>query len=136
MKPHELLDKERADSYLNDSPITVPGPEPAAAGRDLDLPGVYAALGKLGPNTVITLPGLAEILGKDPSSVRRAIDKGQLPEPVKLLSSPIWTLRVLICHIENRLATAAELAAKAREHDTKSTQETTEAERKLLILSP
>lgn len=125
----EVLDTEQAAAYLK-----------CRTGDDLlyeiDLPGVFAVLGRLGPSTVITLPGLAEILGKHPSSVQRAVDKGQLPEPVKLLSSPIWTHRVLICHIEDRLAAVAEQAAVEREQEARRERETNEAEHKLLTLSP
>ena len=101
-----------------------------------NLPGVFDILGKLGPCTWITVPGLAEILGKDRTTVTRAVDKGQLPIPVKLLSDSGWTLRVLIAHIEQRLVDAASEADTERERQREEEKETAEAERKLLSLSP
>ncbi len=102
----------------------------------LNLPGVFAVLGRLGPYAWVTVPGLAKILGKDRSAVYRAIDKRQLPKPVKLLSDSGWTMRVLIAHIEQRLADAAAEAAPERERQKEREQETTDAKRKLLTLSP
>jgi predicted DNA-binding transcriptional regulator AlpA len=111
--------------------LCLPGVE-----EDLNLPGVFAVLGRLGPYAWVTVPGLAKILGKDRSAVTRAIDKRQLPEPVKLLSDSGWTMRVLIAHIEQRLADAAAEAAAERERQKARDQESADAKRKLLHLSP
>jgi hypothetical protein len=89
------------------------GADPSAA-PDLELtppnstPGIIAILGDLGPGTVINEEALATLFQRSPSSVKRAVDKGELPEPVRLFAQPTWTVRVLVDHLEKRLRKAAQ----------------------------
>jgi len=75
------------------------------------LPGVYAILGQLGPGALVTEEGLATILGKHPVSIRRAVERGELPEPTRLMGKRIWTVGAILRHIEKRL----EVAGKERD---------------------
>jgi hypothetical protein len=57
----------------------------------------------------VTEEALATILGKScRESVKRAVDRGELPPPVRLMGKNTWTARVIIEHIETRLRTAAQ----------------------------
>jgi hypothetical protein len=82
------------------------------------LPGVIAALGELGPGAVVTEEGVAQLFGRCAVSVKRAVERGELPPPCRLFGSNAWTAGVLVAHIEHRLEEAAaeaqRLAAKIR----------------------
>jgi len=65
--------------------------------------GAFVDLARLPEATVLTLGELARLLGKHPVSIKRAVDRGELPEPVRLMGKSIWTVRVLIEYIEKRL---------------------------------
>jgi hypothetical protein len=73
-----------------------------------DLPGVFAILGELGHGTLVTEEGLARILGKHPVSIRRAVERGELPEPTRLMGKRIWTVGTILRHIEKRLEVAGQ----------------------------
>jgi len=76
------------------------------------LPGVVAALGELGPATVITEKGMAALFGRHPASIRRAVTRGELPRPARLLGGPAWTVGSIVRHIETRLEEAAKEAER------------------------
>ena len=71
-------------------------------------PGIIAILGDLGPGAVINEEALATLFRRSASSVKRAVDKGELPEPIRLFAQPTWTVRVLVDHLEQRLRQAAQ----------------------------
>lgn len=83
------------------------------------MPGVVAALGDLGSGAVITEQALAGMFGRCPTTVKRAVDRGELPPPCRMFGQNAWTVGVLVGHIENRLAQAAaeaeEMAKKIRQ---------------------
>ena len=72
--------------------------------------GIVRATGDLPSGAIITEKGLAAILGKHPCSIRRAVDRGELPPPARLMGKPSWTAGVIVRHIEKRLELAAEEA--------------------------
>ena len=78
-------------------------------------PGIYFELGKLPPSTPLTEDGLATILGKRcRESVKRAVDRGELPMPVKLMGKNLWTAGAIIRHLEDRLESEGRKFAKLR----------------------
>ena len=86
------------------------GTEPEEA-RDGDetvrLPGVIAALGEMKSGAIITEEGVAQLFGRCAASVKRAVQRGELPAPCRLFGSNTWTVGVLVGHIEHRLEQAA-----------------------------
>jgi hypothetical protein len=70
--------------------------------------------------------GLAVLFGRHESSVKRAVERGELPQPVRLFGQNAWTAGVLVKHLEARLEQAA------READQKAE----DMRRKMLELSP
>lgn len=80
--------------------------------NDGGLPGVIKELGELGPGAIITEPALAKMLGKHPVSVKRAVDRGELPRPVRFMGSQAWTVGAIVTHFEARLDAAAKEAAR------------------------
>ena len=71
------------------------------------LPGVITVLGELGPGALITEEGMSNLFHRHPTSVKRAVARGELPPPCRLFGANAWTARSVIDHIEDRLAEAA-----------------------------
>ena len=83
-------------------------------GEDLpdagDLPGIIALLGELKPGAILTEAGVAGLFRRHVASVKRAVQRGELPPPCRLFGSNAWTAGSLVKHIEQRLAEAAKEA--------------------------
>jgi hypothetical protein len=76
---------------------------------------IFSELGLLSPSTIITESGLAALLGKAcRESVKRAVARGELPQPVKLMGKNVWTAGVIVKHLEERLETEARKIARMR----------------------
>lgn len=74
--------------------------------------GIVSELGKLGPGAVISEQALAQLFHRHPVSIKRAVARGELPPPTRLLGGPVWTAGAIIQHLEKRLQTAAKEAEK------------------------
>lgn len=72
-----------------------------------DLPGIISALGQLGAGAVITEEGMAHLFHRHPASVKRAVQRGELPPPCRMFGNNAWTAGILVQHIEQRLEAAA-----------------------------
>ena len=69
--------------------------------------GIIAALGELGDGALVTEKGLAGIVGCKPVSIRRAVQRGELPAPIKMFGKHTWTVGAIVRHVETRLEEAA-----------------------------
>ena len=76
-------------------------------GMTTDIPGIVAQLGELGSGAVITEEALGRLFSRHPTSVKRAVERSELPPPCRLFGQNTWTVGVLVAHIERRLAQAA-----------------------------
>ncbi len=77
--------------------------------------GIYEDLALLPPRTLITEVGLARLLGKGcRETIKRAVERGELPRPVRFLGKNTWTVDVIISHIEDQLAAEARKFARAK----------------------
>jgi len=78
---------------------------------DLDetaaLPGIIPVLGELGNGAVIMEEGMAHLFKRHMTSVKRAVQRGELPPPTRLFGKNAWTVRSIISHIEDRLTREA-----------------------------
>jgi hypothetical protein len=77
-----------------------------------NLPGIIAALGEMKPGTIVTEEGLAQLFKRHVVSVKRVIERGELPPPCRLFGASVWTAGALIRYIEHRLDNAAQEAAR------------------------
>ena len=77
-------------------------PPEAEDGR---LPGVIA-LGDRKDGDLISEYGLADLCNRSVSSVKRAVKKGELPEPVELFGNRVWTVGSIRTYIGQRIAEA------------------------------
>jgi hypothetical protein len=75
---------------------------------DGDLPGVIPELGRVGAGALITERGLAALFGRHPISIKRAVNRRELPQPAKLMGEPTWTAGAIVRFIEQRMQEAAE----------------------------
>jgi len=69
---------------------------------EIDL-GIYHEIGNLPPATLITEKGLAKLFGKCQASIKGAIDRGELPYPIRIMGKPTWTAGAIIRYIEARI---------------------------------
>ena len=74
------------------------------AGENLD---VILALGELPEWAIASEHGLATMFHRHPCSVKRAVDRGELPPPTRLFGKPVWTIKSIREHLQFRLAEAA-----------------------------
>ena len=99
--------------------VDTPSEEAKVEDEAVQLPGVIAALGEMKPGAVVTEEGVAHLFNRCTASVKRAVQRGELPPPCRLFGSNAWTVGVLVAHIECRLEQAAaeaqRLAAKIRQ---------------------
>jgi hypothetical protein len=87
-----------------------PPPEPQDVEPELEL---MTALAVLPPQTLISESKLAQMAGRHITSVKRAVQRQELPPPVPFLGANVWTVAVLLEHISARLETARQAAAQA-----------------------
>jgi hypothetical protein len=69
--------------------------------------GIIGVLGELKPAAIITEEGVARLFNRHVASVKRAVQRGELPPSTRLFGQNVWTVGTLIRHIENRLDQAA-----------------------------
>ena len=85
-------------------------PNPEETSDSCPSPEIVAKLGELGSGAIITEEGVAKLFNRHPTSVKRAVTRGELPPPCRLFGRNAWTAGVLVKHIERRLAEAAKKA--------------------------
>jgi hypothetical protein len=77
--------------------------------------GIFPDLGSLPPGTLITEEGLARLLGKGcRETIKRAVERGELPRPMKLMGKNTWTLGAIVRHLEKRLEAEERKFARLR----------------------
>jgi hypothetical protein len=72
-----------------------------------NLLGIIAVLGELKPAAIITEEGVARLFNRHVASVKRAIQRRELPPSTRLFGQNVWTVGIPIRHIESRLDQAA-----------------------------
>ncbi len=70
--------------------------------------GLIPEFGSFGPGAFVTERGLAALFGRSQISIKRAVHRGELPQPTKLMGEPTWTIGAIVKYIEKRLADEAE----------------------------
>ena len=69
-------------------------------------------LNNLTDSDILSEQDLAEVFGKHPESIKRAILRGELPEPVPLFKKRVWTVGAIRRFLEDRLQQAQENKAR------------------------
>jgi len=70
------------------------------------------ALNAMADTDIVSEQELAQAFGKHPESIKRAIVRGELPEPVQLFKRRIWTAGAIREHLQKRLRQAQAEKAK------------------------
>ena len=83
--------------------------------------GFVMEIGSLPDGVIGTESGLAKWFGRHPGSIRRAVERRELPPPAKLLGKPVWTVGSIRSHLEGRLA---EAEASQRAFDKRTYKDT------------
>jgi len=68
--------------------------------------GIIKELGDLPAGAVITEQGLSKMFDRHKVSIKRAVDRGELPPSVRLFGEPIWTIEAIQGHLARRLEQA------------------------------
>lgn len=89
--------------------------EPSNMAKDGRLSGIIMELAELPPGAIVDENALALMFSHHVVTVKRAVQRGELPEPVRLFGKPSWTVKAILDHIENRLANARQEAKKEAE---------------------
>lgn len=82
--------------------------------KNIELSGIIRELGDLPGGTIVNEEALAIIFDRCQVSIKRAIQRGELPPPVKLLGMPVWTVEKILNFINDRLELAQKEADQAR----------------------
>lgn len=67
---------------------------------------IIALLGSLQDGAIITEAGLAKLFGRHPVSIKRAVDRGELPPPIHLLKRPVFSVGGIRHHLNERFQEA------------------------------
>jgi hypothetical protein len=68
--------------------------------------GIIRQLGDLPADTVLSEEALAEMFSRHRVSIKRAVERGELPPSVRLFGEPVWTVQTLRDHMNRRLEAA------------------------------
>jgi hypothetical protein len=77
--------------------------------------GIVKEIGELPPGAILDEEALARIFGRHTVSVKRAVERGELPPPVRLFGKPCWMARTILAHLEERLEAAKREEARRAE---------------------
>jgi hypothetical protein len=67
---------------------------------------VQRELADLPEGAIVTEEALARMFSRHSVSIKRAVRRGELPPPVRLMGEPVWTVGTLLRHLEARLEVA------------------------------
>ncbi|MBI9019451.1 MAG: hypothetical protein JEZ07_19555 [Phycisphaerae bacterium] len=68
--------------------------------------GIIRELGDLPLGAIINEEGLAKIFRRHQVSIKRAVQRSELPPPIRMMGAPVWTIESLLQYINNRLSIA------------------------------
>ena len=69
-------------------------------------------LDELGLNTIIDETEVARIFGRCRKSVKRSVNRGELPPPVKTFKQDTWLVGSIVAHMRARMDSAAKDKAR------------------------
>jgi hypothetical protein len=68
--------------------------------------GIVTALAELPATAIISEKALADIFSCSPTTIKRAVERGELPLPIRMFAKPTWTVGAIIGHVNARLENA------------------------------
>jgi len=91
------------------------GKDPKQVVEDETFDGIIRELGALPEGTVVNESALAAMFHRHKVSIKRAVERGELPPGVKMFGEQNWTVKSIRDHITQRLAMAAKETEKLRQ---------------------
>ena len=83
------------------------GVEPVGTGDEhAEALDVISALANLPPATLLTLNGMAQVFGKSPNTIMRAVGEGRLPKPFRIFSQHCWRVGEVDAFLQKRMRDA------------------------------
>ncbi|MFC1707598.1 helix-turn-helix transcriptional regulator [Planctomycetota bacterium] len=76
------------------------------------LPGVYRVFGELPDDAIVNEEGLAAVFGKHRKSIKRAVNRGELPPPFRFMGQPAWRVASIREHFAKAEAKVEKEAAR------------------------
>lgn len=83
--------------------------------RPCSIDGVIAEFGDLAPGTIIQEVALRRLFNRSKDSICLAVERQELPPPVRLFGQNTWTVGVLVDYLVDRQREAAQAVADERE---------------------
>ncbi|MHC4556052.1 MAG: hypothetical protein ACYTFW_12240 [Planctomycetota bacterium] len=65
--------------------------------------GIIKELGDLPADAVVSEHALAKLFNRHRVSIKRAVERGELPPSIRLFGEPVWTVKALREHLGKRL---------------------------------
>ena len=88
-------------------------PETATLTAEEQAPdGIVKDLGELPSGAILEEEAVARMFNRHPVSIKRAVERGELPPPVRMFGKPCWTVGAILTHLEKRLEAAKREAEK------------------------
>ena len=85
---------------------------PKATGDEATF-SVIRELGDLPSAAILSEADLARIFKRHPATIKRAVQRDELPPPIKMFGKPCWMVGAIVAHIETRLEAAKKDAERA-----------------------
>jgi len=76
---------------------------------------IVKKLGELPVGAIVDEEAIAQMFGRCTTSVKRAVDRGELPKPVRLFGKPCWTAGRILNFLDKRMETAQQESEKNSE---------------------
>lgn len=98
------------ESHKQEQPLDTINGITSDASEDVQNMGVFGIIRELADlpsETLVSEEKLASLFHRHPISIKRAVARGELPPPTKLLGKNVWTAKVILRHIQLRLEKAA-----------------------------
>ena len=74
---------------------------------EIDRSGIYTFLSGLADDAIISEEALCRFFDRHLTTIKRSIDRGELPPSIKMFGQPVWTAGAIRTHLNKRLADAA-----------------------------
>ena len=83
--------------------------------------GSIVALAELLPGTLLTVNGMAQIFGKSPNTIMRAVGEGRLPKPFRIFSENCWRAGEVDVFLQQRMQDAQQSIGERSRDDRADT---------------
>lgn len=83
-------------------PETVPEPSGQERREDVGVPGVFDGLARLPGNAILTEPAMARAFDVEPRTIRRMVNRGELPPGIPMAGKTTWIAGRVLAHFAAR----------------------------------